>query len=81
MTPGQRKWLEKLAADGPQRRPRYGSYPCCLCYLRGWTHSKWVDDETGQEVSREEVVRRKFSGVHTKDYITDAGREALNPLP
>ena len=78
MTPGQRRWLEKLRDDGPQRRPRYGAVPCCECYRKGWSAGMWVDDNSGVEVVRADVVARNFDGVHNENFITDAGRETLS---
>jgi hypothetical protein len=44
VTPGQFRWLSKLAAHGPKARPRHGSYPMLTCNRKGWT--EFVADHT-----------------------------------
>ena len=61
MTPGQRRWLEKLQDEGAQRRPRYGAYPCSECKRKGWTDGEWIEDSTGKQLSVDKVVCLRFN--------------------
>lgn len=81
MTPGQRRWLERLRDDGPQRRPRYGARPCAECKRKGWTAAMWVDHRTGDALTHAQVVNRSSEGCHVREAITDAGREVLSQRP
>ncbi len=78
MTPGQRRWLNRLIDEGRSRRPRYGAHPCAVSRRRGWTEGVWVDDMTGTPIERDEVIARKFEGVHVEEMITVAGVAALH---
>lgn len=76
MTPGQRKWLERLRC-GPQSRPRFGAYPMAQCVRNGWSRMQWVDKTSKAELGTDEVVERKFQNVEVIEYITEAGLSAL----
>lgn len=78
MTPGQFRWLLKLRNEGPQKRPRYGAFPCAECVRKGWTEGWWIDRETGERLSAEDVVARKFKGIHIEEDITEHGRAVLD---
>lgn len=77
MTPGQRKWLLTLAKDGPQCRPRFGTFPMAQCKRLGWTDSQWVDADTLAPLLVAEVIERKWQRVKLLEHITDVGRSAV----
>lgn len=77
MTPGQRRWLEKLRREGPQRRSRHAGAPPVVCKRNGWTKGQWVDAETLIPLTVPQVIDRKFKGVFVIESITDAGRKML----
>ena len=77
MTLGQKRWLEKLAHDGPQRRPRYGAQPMAKCKKYGWTSGQWRDAKTNAILTVEQVISRKSEGVWVIENLTKAGRDAL----
>lgn len=78
MTPGQRRWLERLKAEGTAVRPRYGSFPMAQCVRLGWTAGFWRDAATKEELTVAEVIERKWVGVELGERITEAGLAALD---
>jgi hypothetical protein len=77
MTPGQKRWLEKLQSSGRQSRPRYGALPCSVCYRNGWTKAVCIDTQTGEEITKEQLIARKFDGCHFEEIITAEGVAVL----
>jgi hypothetical protein len=77
MTPGERKWLERLRIEGIAIRPRFGAKPMVQCVRKGWSEMFWRDAGTKEELTTEQVVARKFQGVETAERLTDAGKAAL----
>lgn len=77
MTPGKRRWLERLRDDGPQQRPRFGAFPMAECKRNGWTEGQWTDAASRRPLTIEEVIARKWVGVILLEHITEAGLSAL----
>ncbi len=78
MTPGQRKWLERLRVEGIAIRPRFGAFPMAMCVRKGWSEMFWRDASTKEELTVEQVVAHEFQECEVAERITDAGKEALS---